>query len=64
METVSSPGSFPRQDVSARYIMRAKLQALLERLFPNQPDLNFDIRIADDVWSFDAPRKVTEAELE
>ncbi|OCL04850.1 hypothetical protein AOQ84DRAFT_109286 [Glonium stellatum] len=51
-----------RQDAPARYISRKKLQALLERLFPNHKDKNFHIRIDNEIWSFDAPEEVSELE--
>ncbi|KAL4862468.1 hypothetical protein BDV12DRAFT_203011 [Aspergillus spectabilis] len=34
-----------RQDVSAHYLAREKLQSLLERKFPRHPGLNFHIRV-------------------
>ncbi|OJJ46049.1 hypothetical protein ASPZODRAFT_133013 [Penicilliopsis zonata CBS 506.65] len=39
---ISSPR---RQYVAARYVNRSRLQALLERLFPYHPGLNFHIRV-------------------
>ncbi|KAL2847366.1 hypothetical protein BJX68DRAFT_268233 [Aspergillus pseudodeflectus] len=53
-----------RQDASAHYLTRAKLQDFLEQRFPRHPGLNFHIRLYEDVWSFDAPEEVTQDELE
>ncbi|KAL2867245.1 uncharacterized protein BJX67DRAFT_108737 [Aspergillus lucknowensis] len=57
------PSTMRRQDAPARYIVRWKLQELLEGRFPDHPGLNFHIRLSDDVWSFDAPEEVTEVNL-
>lgn len=54
----------PRQGVPNKYIDRSKLQGLLERLFPDQPGMDFQIRLDDDVWSFVAPQIVPESEFE
>ncbi|KAL4876501.1 hypothetical protein BJY04DRAFT_222982 [Aspergillus karnatakaensis] len=54
----------PRQDVSAHYLTREKLQNYLERKFPDHPGLNFHIKLCENVWSFDAPEELTEDELE
>ncbi|KAA8645039.1 hypothetical protein EYZ11_004616 [Aspergillus tanneri] len=59
----TSTTSYPRQATPARYLRREKLQHLLERLFPTHPDLNFHIRVDEDIWSFDAPHKVSEEQL-
>ncbi|OJJ31994.1 hypothetical protein ASPWEDRAFT_44001 [Aspergillus wentii DTO 134E9] len=56
--------STERQVIHSRYIDRGDLQVLLARLFPDQPSLNFIIRLNNDVLSFVAPRQVTEEELE
>ncbi|KAL3451556.1 hypothetical protein BJX65DRAFT_220831 [Aspergillus insuetus] len=60
----SSSTMYRRQDVSAHYLTRAKLQDFLEERFPRHPGLNFHIRLYEDVWSFDAPEEVTQEELE
>ncbi|OJJ07208.1 hypothetical protein ASPVEDRAFT_88462 [Aspergillus versicolor CBS 583.65] len=67
----SSPPSQPssgtmcrRQDTDAHYLTRAKLQRLLENKFPNHPGKDFHIRLFQNVWSFDAPEEVTQAELQ
>lgn len=44
--TCASRRAMRRQDTSARYIKREKLQRLLERLFPRHPTLNFHIRVS------------------
>ncbi|KAL4775883.1 hypothetical protein BDW60DRAFT_176996 [Aspergillus nidulans var. acristatus] len=63
--TSATPSSMcRRQDASAHYLTRTKLQGFLERRFPTHPGLNFHIRLYEDVWSFDAPEEVTEEELE
>ncbi|KAF7627657.1 hypothetical protein AFLA_003034 [Aspergillus flavus NRRL3357] len=59
----SPPPRTRRQDAAGNYLRREKLQALLERLFPDHPGLNFHIRLDDEIWSFDAPREVTRQEL-
>jgi hypothetical protein len=54
-----------RQEAHRRYLTRHGLQDLLERLFPNHPNLDFHIRLEEsEVWSFDAPREVTQEELQ
>ncbi|KKK13987.1 hypothetical protein ARAM_000213 [Aspergillus rambellii] len=66
----SSPPTQPhppvcrRQDAAGHYLTRTKLQAFLAQRFPRHPRLDFHIRLYEDVWSFDAPEEVTEAELE
>ncbi|WYZ34124.1 hypothetical protein EsH8_I_000400 [Colletotrichum jinshuiense] len=44
------------QNVTSRYLKKASLQRLLERLFPGQTD--FSIEMRDDVWHFKAPKEV------
>ncbi|KAB8227118.1 uncharacterized protein BDW43DRAFT_294844 [Aspergillus alliaceus] len=63
--TVNSSARAPtqRQIAPNRYLQRPNLQALLERLFPDHPDLDFHIRCDEEIWSFDAPREVTAREL-
>ncbi|KAJ9150722.1 hypothetical protein NKR23_g3367 [Pleurostoma richardsiae] len=46
------------QNVSKRYLKKAKLQKLLEEKFPGHE--NFNIRLKDDQWSFTTPAKVDE----
>ncbi|KAE8413046.1 hypothetical protein BDV36DRAFT_300313 [Aspergillus pseudocaelatus] len=41
----SPPPETRRQDAASNYLRREKLQALLERLFPDHPGLNFHIRV-------------------
>ncbi|KAL3469719.1 hypothetical protein BJX99DRAFT_240770 [Aspergillus californicus] len=53
-----------RQNVSAHYLTRASLQEFLEKKFTDHPSLDFHIRLFEDVWSFDAPKEVTQEELE
>ncbi|CAN8095327.1 unnamed protein product [Discula destructiva] len=48
--------------VTARYLKKASLQNLLEKLFPGQTDFNITMR--EDQWCFTAPRKVEESEIE
>ncbi|QQK43245.1 corA-like mg2+ transporter protein domain-containing protein [Penicillium digitatum] len=52
----------PPQTTSCRYLRRANLQDLLERLFPDQTD--FGIQLIEDQWWFTAPRIVGTAELD
>ncbi|KAE8382720.1 hypothetical protein BDV26DRAFT_223795 [Aspergillus bertholletiae] len=61
--TTSSRTETRRQDAAGNYLRRERLQALLERLFPDHPELDFHIRLDDEIWSFDAPREVTRQEL-
>ncbi|KAK2759236.1 hypothetical protein CKAH01_16701 [Colletotrichum kahawae] len=44
------------QNVANRYLKKASLQRLLERLFPGQTE--FSIEMRDDVWHFKAPKEV------
>ncbi|KAI8161845.1 hypothetical protein K4K49_013253 [Colletotrichum sp. SAR 10_70] len=44
------------QNVANRYLKKASLQRLLERLFPGQTEFNIEMR--DDVWHFKAPKEV------
>ncbi|KAE9582734.1 hypothetical protein CGMCC3_g1358 [Colletotrichum fructicola] len=50
------------QNVANRYLKKASLQRLLERLFPGQTEFNIEMR--DDVWHFKAPKEVDSAEIE
>ncbi|KAE8146667.1 hypothetical protein BDV25DRAFT_162075 [Aspergillus avenaceus] len=59
----TSQPRIPRQEIAHRYLHRNNLQALLEKLFPDHPGLNFHIKSEEDKWLFDAPRPVTESEL-
>ncbi|KAJ5518285.1 hypothetical protein N7453_000707 [Penicillium expansum] len=55
-------GQTPPQTTSCRYLRKANLQDLLERLFPGQTD--FGIQLREDQWWFTAPRIVDTAELD
>ncbi|KAK0631513.1 hypothetical protein B0T14DRAFT_559302 [Immersiella caudata] len=50
------------QNVTARYLKKASLQALLEKLFEGQTE--FNIRMKEDQWCFTAPRKLEESEID
>ncbi|KAJ5197059.1 hypothetical protein N7449_007538 [Penicillium cf. viridicatum] len=49
-------GQIPPQTTSNRYLRKANLQGLLERLFPGQTD--FGIQLREDQWWFTAPKIV------
>ncbi|KOS44431.1 hypothetical protein ACN38_g4674 [Penicillium nordicum] len=55
-------GQIPPQTTSNRYLRKANLQELLERLFPGQTD--FGIQLREDQWWFTAPKIVEAAELD
>ncbi|KAK1498110.1 hypothetical protein CCUS01_12980 [Colletotrichum cuscutae] len=44
------------QNVTSRYLKKARLQQLLEKIFPGHTD--FEIEMRDDVWHFKAPKEV------
>ncbi|KAK1465215.1 hypothetical protein CMEL01_12570 [Colletotrichum melonis] len=44
------------QNVTSRYLKKASLQQLLEKIFPGHTD--FEIEMRDDVWHFKAPKEV------
>ncbi|KXH32371.1 hypothetical protein CSIM01_05793 [Colletotrichum simmondsii] len=44
------------QNVTSRYLKKASLQQLLEKMFPGHTD--FEIEMRDDVWHFKAPKEV------
>ncbi|KAF7543274.1 hypothetical protein G7Z17_g10870 [Cylindrodendrum hubeiense] len=46
------------QNVTARYLTKARLQRVLEKLFPACEE--FHIEMKDDLWVFEAPEKVDE----
>ncbi|KAH8697602.1 hypothetical protein BGW36DRAFT_427558 [Talaromyces proteolyticus] len=50
------------QNTTHRYLKRAQLQSLLERLFPGQTE--FKIQMRDDQWCFSAPRKIEDADID
>ncbi|KAL3712430.1 hypothetical protein TMatcc_001129 [Talaromyces marneffei ATCC 18224] len=50
------------QNTTKNYLYRPALQALLEKLFPDQTD--FSIEMRDDQWHFVAPRAIGDDELE
>ncbi|EQB45158.1 hypothetical protein GCG54_00005648 [Colletotrichum gloeosporioides] len=56
------------QNVANRYLKKASLQRLLERLFPGQTEFNIELnrslQMRDDVWHFKAPKEVDSAEIE
>ena len=43
--TAKADSGMRRQDAPARYIKRKNLQTLLEKLFPDHTDKNFNIRV-------------------
>lgn len=51
-----------RQTVSKKYMLRDDLEKLLKGLFKGQKE--FNIRMANDIYSFDAPRALTDTEIE
>ncbi|KAK1638670.1 hypothetical protein BDP81DRAFT_422440 [Colletotrichum phormii] len=44
------------QHVTSRYLKKASLQQLLEKIFPGHT--NFEIEMRDDIWHFKAPKQV------
>ncbi|KAI6089254.1 hypothetical protein F4821DRAFT_257053 [Hypoxylon rubiginosum] len=52
------------QSVASRYIKEEKLLRLLQRLFPGTDEADFNIRLADDRWSFTAPSLVAASDID
>ncbi|KAK5653981.1 hypothetical protein OQA88_7657 [Cercophora sp. LCS_1] len=56
--TPKPPNPAVKQNVTRRYLKRESLQELLESLFSETGQRDFDIKQKEDQWVFTAPRKV------